>query len=165
MSKPLSHFIELLKTDPARLRGELTGPVLVTALPEPDLLDDGPTQFFRAPSQANAAPASRSVYEVKKGDSQKNAFAFGITIGRAAHNDVCVPDPSLSRFHAYLQQVKGGGWTLTDSESINGTWVGALKLRPSEPVSISNNERLRFGTVQLLFLDVEAFLRLIAERP
>jgi tetratricopeptide (TPR) repeat protein len=81
-------------------------------------------------SQGNAL--DREV-ELTKGDLQ---------IGRAAHNDIVLPDPSqsVSRVHAKLQYMDGR-YLLTDLDSANGTWVGerrvsAIQIEPGKPVTL-----------------------------
>ncbi len=71
--------------------------------------------------------------ELPKGDLQ---------IGRAAHNDIVLSDPSqsVSRVHAKLQY-EDGRYVLTDLDSANGTWVGecrvsAMSIEPGKPVTL-----------------------------
>src|SRR5687768_10390090 len=57
------------------------------------------------------------VFEIAKGTSKFNAFAMGVTVGRTTGNDIVIPDPSVSRFHAYFQQDPAtSGWNLVDAE-------------------------------------------------
>ncbi|HEY4216199.1 MAG TPA: FHA domain-containing protein [Gemmatimonadaceae bacterium] len=69
-------------------------------------------------------------------------------IGRGAHNDVVIPDDSVSETHAKIQQ-RGNQWSLSDMGSTNGTFVGSQRVtaerRLDGPVDI------RFGGVVLKF--------------
>lgn len=93
------------------------------------------------------------VLPLVKGDSPTNAFVMGVTVGRTENNDLVLNDPSVSRFHAYfLRDRRTNAWRLVDAESMNGTWVGALKLQPNVPVDLYDQARLRFGDVEMLFV-------------
>ncbi|HEX4090953.1 MAG TPA: FHA domain-containing protein [Trebonia sp.] len=51
-----------------------------------------------------------------------------LRIGRAADNDVEIPDLRVSRYHAELRRVGGGQFELTDVGSHNGTYVGGQRV-------------------------------------
>ncbi|MCI0673117.1 MAG: FHA domain-containing protein [Myxococcaceae bacterium] len=109
---------------------------------------------------AGRPEAGQAVYfEVRKRDDARNAFAMGITLGRAETNDVPIDDGSVSRFHAWLQQdARTGQWRLVDADSKNGTWVGPLKLASSRPEVLADGARIRLGSVELRFLQPASFL-------
>src|SRR6185436_11931647 len=46
-----------------------------------------------------------------------------LRVGKSAANDLCVPDPTVSRFHCVLEQTPRGVM-LRDLQSSNGTRVG-----------------------------------------
>ncbi len=92
-----------------------------------------------------------------------NGFAFGITIGHAENNDIVLRDPSVSRFHAYLQQGPVG-WSLVDAGSKNGTRVLTTKLAPSQPFKLSAHATLGLGGVRLDFFEPEAFVAWLEEQ-
>src|SRR5271169_1352266 len=46
-----------------------------------------------------------------------------VIIGRAPDCDVCLPHPSISRYHALLER-RPDGLRLRDMNSVNGTFVG-----------------------------------------
>lgn len=71
-----------------------------------------------------------------------------IDVGRGAHNDVVIPDESVSDSHARLQ-LREGGWYLSDMGSTNGTYVGGERL--SGDVKIVAGNELRFGGVKVVF--------------
>lgn len=120
------------------------------------------TETFRL-SLSRPEPGNAVFFEVRKRANAGNPFAMGVTLGRADTNDVPLEDASVSRFHAWLQQEpRTGAWKLVDAESLNGTWVGALKLAPKQPEQLSDGARLRLGSVDLLFLQPPAFLAYLA---
>ena len=80
-----------------------------------------------------------------------------ITVGRAANNDLAIPDLSISRFHAFLKQ-DAGRWQLQDAGSTNGTTVhGEAVPRQGHgaPVEVKAGDNVRLGQVELTFLGVE----------
>lgn len=64
-----------------------------------------------------------------------------ISIGRAPGNQIVIPDPFVSGWHAQIEQ-KGGELYLVDLDSTNGTFVngkkvkGKIKLKPKDSVAV-----------------------------
>jgi DNA-binding NtrC family response regulator len=66
-----------------------------------------------------------------------------IRIGKAPSNHVCVPDPTVSRFHCVIERT-GRGLLLRDLGSFNGTqvggcWVESAYVAPEIPITIGNS--------------------------
>jgi pSer/pThr/pTyr-binding forkhead associated (FHA) protein len=66
-----------------------------------------------------------------------------ILIGRHASADIRLADMSVSRYHAILNVVEGGKWTITDMGSksgvyVNGTLTKHKRLRENDIVTIGN---------------------------
>ncbi len=78
------------------------------------------------------------------------SFPDRITLGRTANNDVEVPDPSVSRLHAYVRQDRGA-WVVADAGSKNGSWLDNRKLEPRKEMKLSSKSVLRIGDVDLTF--------------
>ena len=70
-------------------------------------------------------------------------------LGRDASADVVVADGSISRRHARID-VRAEGVTLEDLGSKNGTFHG--ETRVTSPVTLSNGDEIRLGTVLLRFV-------------
>ena len=51
-----------------------------------------------------------------------------ITIGRSSENDVSLPDMNVSRHHAQIVQADNGTYTITDLNSLNGTFVNGQRI-------------------------------------
>jgi pSer/pThr/pTyr-binding forkhead associated (FHA) protein len=74
----------------------------------------------------------------------RNPFAGMITVGRATNNDVCLAVGSVSKLHAYFQNV-GPKWSIRDGTSSNGTFVNGRKLEPNTAVELEDGAHLAFG--------------------
>ncbi len=77
-----------------------------------------------------------------------------VRIGRAAGNDVVIPDDSVSAIHARLE-FDQGAWRITDLESTNGTYVEGVRLAPQVPTPLGYGNSVRFGGIPLHFRAVE----------
>jgi hypothetical protein len=76
-----------------------------------------------------------------------------VTVGRAPSCEVVIDDDSVSDRHARLAY-EGGGWTITDLGSINGTAVEGARLQPETAVPLPYGAALRVGGVKLRFGEV-----------
>jgi hypothetical protein len=83
-----------------------------------------------------------------------------LTVGRAAGNDVMVPDDTVSSRHAELRR-EGDGWVVIDRDSTNGTYVSASG-RPADERRVTRcvlqaGATLRFGGVTYRVEDVPLY--------
>ena len=160
----LTYARKMLEAGPAGL-STLDVPLLVwESTPErpgdEPLLDTQAGTFLSRPRSGEPV-----VFELKKGNAKANAFAMGITVGRADSNDVPIDDVSISRFHAYFQKdAKSGVWKLYDAESMNGTWLGPLKLTGKGGEPLKDKARLRFGDIEVTFLEPPSFIAYLNEQ-
>lgn len=69
-------------------------------------------------------------------------------VGRGAHNDVVLPDESVSDAHAKLQK-REAGWYVVDMGSTNGTYVGGRRVETE--YKLDGAPDLRFGGVKVAF--------------
>jgi hypothetical protein len=79
-------------------------------------------------------------------------------IGRSASCQVTLDDPLVSREHARIR-IQGPSAVIEDLGSRNGVQLGGQPIVRSSP--LSNGDRLRIGTQELVFLELPA----TAERP
>jgi tetratricopeptide (TPR) repeat protein len=70
-----------------------------------------------------------------------------VRIGRASHNELAIPEPSMSREHARLSVVEGG-FSLTDLGSGNGTFVDGKRI---ERARLQFGQEVSFGSVGFRF--------------
>ncbi len=74
-----------------------------------------------------------------------------ITIGRSTENDIVLNDNTVSRNHAKIVRTKKG-YILTDLGSFNGT---RLNEKAIQAALLANQDRIKIGLVQILFLSAE----------
>lgn len=102
------------------------------------------------------------VYPVVKSTLHANAFALGITLGRVESNDLCLGDPTVSRFHAWFaRDPKSGSWFLTDADSDNGTRVAGERIKSGAKQKLGDDVVLHFGAVEVRFFEPAAFARFV----
>jgi pSer/pThr/pTyr-binding forkhead associated (FHA) protein len=71
------------------------------------------------------------------------------TIGRIASNTLVLDHPGLSRSHAMIQPLPGGGYFLSDLRSTNGTYHNGFRLE--QGVRLSDHDKLEFGDIVLTY--------------
>ena len=69
-------------------------------------------------------------------------------VGRGEHNDVPVPDESVSDFHAKVQR-REEAWWVVDMDSTNGTYVGGERVYGE--TRLTSGTDVRFGGVKMSF--------------
>jgi transcriptional regulator with GAF, ATPase, and Fis domain len=75
----------------------------------------------------------------------------GMSIGRAPENTISIDDPQVSRRHCLIGST-GGKHTISDLESLNGTFVNGL---PIKERLLEANDQIRIGSSLFLFLPNE----------
>ncbi|MBN1459254.1 MAG: FHA domain-containing protein [Armatimonadetes bacterium] len=82
-----------------------------------------------------------------------------VLIGRGAPDQESGPtvdlaqDDSVSRRHAEIRRLRDG-YTVTDLDSTNGTWVNGERIAPGEPVRVKDGDRIAVGRLSVLTLTV-----------
>lgn len=146
--------------DPSKVQARLAGrPVLIYEPPE-DGNDDEEGERFQLKTQSGLAMPSIGGGEplaavIEK--SKDNAFKRRITIGRTGNNDIVLEDASVSRFHAWIEQVDGA-WVVVDAGSRNGSTLAGRRLAPKVPAMLANAQVLRIGALQLTYYTAQGFL-------
>ncbi len=151
--------------DPSGFLVHVRGPLLVWETPPAQAHQlEWVTQPGIAPLRSSAPEPL--IFEVRKGvHARPSGLGFGITVGRAANNDIMLDDPTVSRFHASFQQEpRTGVWHLQDAESQNGTYVGDARVDARIPAPLASGASLRFGEVRVLFLLPESFAEWVLSR-
>ena len=83
-----------------------------------------------------------------------------LTIGRNG-DGILIKDSTVSDKHLVLQQVAGGGWTVSDAGSKNGTLVDGQPLSPETPLQLQSGSHIQIGAVKLTFLSAAGLFRRI----
>ena len=110
---------------------------------------DDATAFDNVPpAAAPAAPqAPVSAYLVREGTGERLAIRGDrVGVGRSSTNGVVLPDHGISRVHAELHRNRNGGFSITDLDSLNGTFVNDKKITGTVAVRIGDT--LGFGKVR-----------------
>jgi pSer/pThr/pTyr-binding forkhead associated (FHA) protein len=159
----LSHYaVEYLRTRTLRLEY----PVLVWRSAPLEKPTEWQTQ---APNQrTRPIVGDPLIFEIVKRNQSGNAVGMGVTLGRIDNNDVCIEDESVSRVHAYFQQVPATEgaeqrWTIADAHSRNGSHVNGARILPRMGVALKGGDQLRLGDVDLSYLDPIGFEKLLEE--
>lgn len=94
--------------------------------------------------------------------SGANAFAFMITLGRTANNDIAIEEEPVSKFHASFAREGNGPWTISDMGR-NGTWLDGVRLEARRPTPLRSGVTLALAdSVALRFFEpseLHAYLR------
>ena len=72
-----------------------------------------------------------------------------IAIGKAAHNQIVLDDPTVSASHAILS-LSDGIYSILDLASRNGTWVNGLRLS-NRSHHLQHGDRIQIGQIVLTF--------------
>lgn len=142
------------------LRPRPPAPVTPAPMPDADPDFEDPTNSLdtrlrRTPSGSfigvNDDP--RFVFRVKR--APRSRFDF-VSVGRNDGNDVVLPDPSVSRFHAFLRELPDGTLVVQDVRSANGTFVAGQpvpKQGEGAPLPVRSGDAIRFGDIHGVVVD------------
>ena len=109
-------------------------------------------------AKVSESVATEKIYDqliITSGPQQGTAIALALnsmTIGRATSNaewEICLPDPSISRPHARLDQIDNT-WVLYDLGSANGTMVNGTPINEKGRV-LHDGDLVTFGTTSAEF--------------
>jgi hypothetical protein len=70
------------------------------------------------------------------------------SVGRAPHNDLCLPVESVSSIHCSFD-VRGQKVLVTDQHSLNGTFVNGMRV--IDPVELHEGDTVHMGSVALRY--------------
>jgi two-component system, NtrC family, sensor kinase len=91
-----------------------------------------------------------AVLDVVRGDVPDRSFPLKArlyTLGRARQNDICLPEPSVSKFHARLVH-ENGGFAIEDQGSLHGVYVNAAKVPRA---TLSAGDLVQLGNLTLKY--------------
>ena len=91
--------------------------------------------------------------------------ATEITVGRGPDNDIIIEEATVSRTHAlFRKEPHTGMWHVVDAESHNGTFLAGVIIVPGRPMPLFDRASLRFGGVEVSFLQASAFEQYVHAR-
>lgn len=100
------------------------------------------------PAPRPAAPVPAWAYLVRQDTGERIAvLGLRTAIGRSRENAVVLSDASISRVHAQLHRNREGGVSVTDMDSLNGTWVNDGRVVGTRSIDIGDT--IRLGDVQM----------------
>src|SRR5205085_9189721 len=101
------------------------------------------TEFLDASKLKSGAIASReaNTYVVLA----KSGGARDIVVGRSQECDIWIDSTKVSKKHAAFEKEKGGGFSLRDLGSTNGTYLNDRRLDKEERVTVKPSDSVRFG--------------------
>ena len=97
-------------------------------------------------------PAGVGMLVVTRGPNSGSKFALDqplVTAGRHPDSVIFLDDITVSRRHAEVRQVAGGGYEVADVGSLNGTYLNRERV---ETAPLKDGDELQIGTFKLLFL-------------
>lgn len=116
----------------------------------------------QAPEAAGSPQSNFLVFPVRKKPGEASDKA--IWIGRGTHNDIVIPEASISTMHAFVRIDEAGKFYLQDMMSKNGTYVYNQRvpaLGTGEPLPFATGDRVRLGTLKLTFLAAAEFITMV----
>jgi hypothetical protein len=113
-----------------------------------DIDDDGKTEIGMGGRYASAPASAPPMAFLMRADTRDRIPVPGpkSAIGRSKSNGVVLPDSSVSRVHATLQRNRDGSFSITDMDSLNGTFVNDRKISGTE--AVKSGDVIGFGTVK-----------------
>jgi DNA-directed RNA polymerase subunit RPC12/RpoP len=86
---------------------------------------------------------------------QPEGFVLGdrALIGRRPFNTVMVPDPAVSRIHAWIGRREGGRYVLADAGSRTGTTINGVRV--DRPRPLADGDEIRIGPATLVYIDAD----------
>lgn len=80
--------------------------------------------------------------------STRNTMVGMITVGRSHNNDIFLPHPTISKFHAFFKEDgTKGNYIITDVGSTNGTFYRSKRLEANRAYPLESQETVLFGKV------------------
>ncbi len=111
---------------------------------------DGPAEELQV--ELDKLPPGVGMLVVTRGPNSGSRFALDqelVTAGRHPESMIFLDDITVSRRHAEVRKLEGGGYTVADVGSLNGTYLNRERV---EQASLSDGDELQIGTFKLVFL-------------
>ena len=133
--------------EPAESVVEAPAPALSQAPePEPTLFEESTEAVIEVPSAAPQQVGDALVLTLATPPARFTVAKAAATIGRGQENTIRLDDLSVSRRHARIAYKQGGYW-LSDTGSMGGTWVDGTRL--NAPHRIGSGQIIDIGLCRL----------------
>lgn len=99
----------------------------------------------------DALPAGSALLIVQRGPNSGSRFLLDsdkTTAGRHPQGDIFLDDVTVSRKHVEFRRTPGGGFTVADVGSLNGTYVNRERI---DEVPLNNGDEVQIGKYRLVF--------------
>jgi hypothetical protein len=117
-----------------------------TLSPEPTLFEESTQEVVDVPSAASQPVGNALVLTLATPPATFTVAKAAATIGRGQENTIRLDDLSVSRRHARIAYKQGGYW-LSDTGSMGGTWVDGTRL--NAPYRIAPGQVIDIGLCRL----------------
>lgn len=77
-----------------------------------------------------------------------------ISIGRSSGNTIALDTDTISRYHLTIAR-KDGEVTITDLESVNGTFIDGVKIKENQPHQVYGGEEIQIGELRVIYHDLD----------
>ena len=110
--------------------------------PEPIIENEPSKEIFIAEFSLNGKPKQVQL-----------EFSSGMrrSVGRNKQNDLTIDDNSVSKIHAALVLNKENQFQIADTGSTNGTFINDQRISYGKAMTISDTDKIKFGTVEVSF--------------
>ncbi|MGB7068941.1 MAG: FHA domain-containing protein [Pyrinomonadaceae bacterium] len=78
------------------------------------------------------------------------------SIGRSGENDISIDDASISKVHASMVMNGDGQLLIADTGSTNGTFINGERIAYGKAMLITTDDKLMFGTVEVMLEPVSS---------
>jgi hypothetical protein len=125
------------------------------------------TKTFASQKTTDADPEgvkrSPDIFVARVEKSGRNNHDGGITLGRGLDNDIVIPHPSVSKFHASFEwEAEEEAWRLWDRGASYGTTIQGIDVVRGSFRTIRSGDVILFaGSVQATFLSAADFYEYI----
>ncbi|GAA2786487.1 FHA domain-containing protein [Kitasatospora aburaviensis] len=102
-------------------------------------------------SAIDALPPGSALLIVQRGPNSGSRFLLDsdkTTAGRHPQGDIFLDDVTVSRKHVEFRRTPGGGFTVADVGSLNGTYVNRERI---DEVPLNNGDEVQIGKYRLVF--------------
>ncbi len=124
---------------------------LNVTIPSISLMPSVPTEIPSTPVGGDVFIAQFELDGSRRDRRLKFPANGRLSVGRTAANELMINDISVSKIHASLAVDDDANLSVADTGSTNGTFVNDERIAYGKAVSLNEGDRLKFGTVEVVF--------------